>query len=129
MAVGAVLVEDDALLMIRRATQPGAGRWSLPGGRVEWGETLAHAVVREVLEETGIECLVGDLLGWVERISEEFHYIIFDFVAHPLTFEPAVAGDDACEVCWVPLVEVDQLPLVDGLAEFLAEHGIIPELA
>lgn len=129
MAVGAVIVEDDALLLIRRANEPGAGRWSLPGGRVDWGETLAHAVVREVFEETGVECVVGDLVGWVERLSDEFHYVIFDFVAHPLSFEDPVAGDDALEVAWVPLHEVDQLDLVDGLAEFLAEHGIIETLA
>lgn len=128
MAVGAVIVEDDALLMIRRANDPGAGRWSLPGGRVDWGETLAHAVVREVLEETGVECVIGELLGWVERITEEFHYVIFDFVAQPLSFEDPVAGDDALEVAWVPLNEVDQLDLVEGLAEFLAEHGIIETL-
>lgn len=128
MAVGAVIVEDDALLMIRRANEPGAGRWSLPGGRVDWGETLAHAVVREVLEETGVECVIGELLGWVERITEEFHYVIFDFVAQPLSFEDPVAGDDALEVAWVPLNEVDQLDLVEGLAEFLGEHGIIETL-
>lgn len=128
MAVGAVIVEDDALLMIRRANDPGAGRWSLPGGRVDWGETLAHAVVREVLEETGVECVIGELLGWVERITEEFHYVIFDFVAQPLSFDDPVAGDDALEVAWVPLNEVDQLDLVEGLAEFLAEHGIIETL-
>jgi len=128
MAVGAVIVEDDALLLIRRANEPGAGRWSLPGGRVDWGETLAHAVVREVFEETGIECVVGDLVGWVERITEEFHYVIFDFAAQLLSFEDPVAGDDALEVAWVPLHEVDQLDLVDGLAEFLAEHGIIETL-
>ena len=123
-----MIVEDDALLMIRRANEPGAGRWSLPGGRVDWGETLAHAVVREVLEETGVECVIGELLGWVERITEEFHYVIFDFVAQPLSFEDPVAGDDALEVAWVPLNEVDQLDLVEGLAEFLGEHGIIETL-
>ena len=128
LAVGAVVVDDDALLLIRRATAPAAGRWSLPGGRVEWGETLAHALVRELLEETGIECVVGELIGWVERISDEHHFVIFDFAATPLSFEDPVAGDDALEVAWVPLEEVDQLDLVDGLGEFLTENGIIDTL-
>jgi len=129
MAVGAVLVDDDALLLIRRANDPGRGRWSLPGGRVEWGETLAHTVVREVLEETGVECVVGELIGWVERITDEHHYLIFDFAAYPMSSGDPVAGDDALEARWVPLVEVDQLQLVEGLGEFLAEHGIIETLA
>ena len=128
LAVGGVVGDDDALLLIRRATAPAAGRWSLPGGRVERGETMAHALVRELLEETGIECVVGELIGWVERISDEYHFVIFDFAATPLSFEDPVAGDDALEVAWVPLDEVDQLDLVDGLGEFLAEHGIIATL-
>lgn len=128
LAVGAVVVDDDALLLIRRATAPAAGRWSLPGGRVEWGETLAHALVRELLEETGIECVVGELIGWVERISDEHHFVIFDFAATPLSFEDPVAGDDALEVAWVPLEQVDQLDLVEGLGEFLTENGIIDTL-
>ncbi len=129
MAVGAVVVDDDALLLIRRRNDPGAGRWSLPGGRVEWGETLAHALVRELAEETGIECVIGELIGWVERIDDAHHFVIFDFAATPLSFEDPVAGDDALEVRWVPIEEVDQLDLVVGLGEFLAEHDIIPTLA
>ncbi|MEZ5237028.1 MAG: NUDIX hydrolase [Acidimicrobiia bacterium] len=128
IAVGGVVVDDDALLLIRRATEPAAGRWSLPGGRVEWGETMAHALVRELLEETGIECVVGELIGWVERISDDHHFVIFDFAATPLSFDDPVAGDDALEVRWVPLDEVDQLDLVAGLGEFLAENDIIPTL-
>lgn len=129
LAVGAVVIDDDALLMIRRATPPAAGRWSLPGGRVERGETMAHALVREVLEETAIEVVVGELIGWVERISDEHHFVIFDFAAFPMSFGDPAPGDDALEARWVPLVEVDQLDLVEGLAEFLAAHDIIETLA
>lgn len=129
LAVGAVLVDDDSLLMVRRGRPPGAGRWSLPGGRVEAGETLAHALVREVAEETGVECVVGELVGWVERIAEDHHFVILDFWATPMSTDPPRAGDDASEVRWVPLWEVDQLDLVPGLAEFLAAHGVIELLA
>jgi ADP-ribose pyrophosphatase YjhB (NUDIX family) len=129
VAVGAVVVDDDALLLVRRGRAPALGRWSVPGGRVEWGETVAHAVVREVLEETGVECVCGELLGWVERFGEDHHFVILDFLATPLSLGEPVPGDDASEARWVPLAEVELLDLVPGLAEFLAEHGIIELIA
>lgn len=129
LAVGAVIIDDDSLLLIRRAREPGAGLWSLPGGRVERGETIAHAVVREVAEETAVEVVCGALLGWVERIEAETHFVILDFWATPLSFGEPVAGDDAAEARWVPLHEVAELPLVFGLAEFLGDHGVIELIA
>jgi 8-oxo-dGTP diphosphatase len=125
VAVGAVVVEDGRLLMIRRGRPPGLGRWSVPGGRVEFGETLAEAVVREVLEETGLEVLCGPLLGWKESIEPGHHLLIFDFVADAIDLVDPVAGDDAVEVAWVPLDDVAERDLVEGLAEFLHEHGIL----
>ena len=68
--VGAVVVVDDRLLLIRRGTAGRQGEWSVPGGRVEPGETLAEAVVRELAEETGLEGVCGELVGWVERIDD-----------------------------------------------------------
>ncbi len=128
MAVGAIIIDDDQLLLIRRATEPAKGRWSLPGGRVEWGESLAYALVREVFEETGVECVVGELVGWVERISPDHHFVIFDFEAHPLSDGAPVPGDDASEAAWVPLHEVPELDLVAGLLDFLADHDIVETL-
>jgi 8-oxo-dGTP diphosphatase len=127
VCVGAVVVDDDRLLLIRRGHGPAAGEWSLPGGRVEGGELLAEAVVRELREETGLEVVCGDLLGWVERMGEDHHFVILDFVATLLGPDNAlpVAGDDAAEVAWVPLNDVAEHRLVDGLAEFLHEHGVI----
>ncbi len=112
--------------MVRRGRGPAVGLWSVPGGRVEPGETMAQAVVRELAEETGVEGTCEGLLGWVERIGAGHHYVIFDFVVRP---EPGAAprpGDDATEAGWVPLGEVRRLPLVPGLAEFLEQHGVIP---
>jgi len=129
LCVGAVVVADGNLLMVRRGRGPAQGRWSVPGGRVERGETLAEAVVRELGEETGVAGVCGELLGWVERIDDETHYVILDFAVVPLSDGDPVAGDDAAEVAWVPLGEVSELPVVDGLAEFLADHGIIELLA
>jgi ADP-ribose pyrophosphatase YjhB (NUDIX family) len=125
MCVGAVVVADDALLLVRRGRGPAQGRWSVPGGRVEPGETLAEAVVRELAEETGLEGVCGDFLGWVERIGPDHHFVILDFRVTVLETEAPVPGDDAAEVAWVPLVDVADHHLVDGLAEFLHDHGII----
>ncbi|HEX2381106.1 MAG TPA: NUDIX domain-containing protein [Acidimicrobiales bacterium] len=126
LCVGAVVVEDGQLLLIRRGHGPAAGFWSVPGGRVEAGELLAEAVVRELAEETGLEGVCGELVGWVERMAVDHHFVIFDFMVTLLdpTAEP-VAGDDAAEAAWVPLHEVAGRPLAEGLAEFLHEHGIL----
>ena len=129
VCVGAVAVDAEQLLLIRRATDPGAGAWSLPGGRVELGETLAEAVVRELREETGLEAMCDELVGWVERIGPGYHFVIFDFWVTVLDWGAPRAGDDAAEVAWVNLAEVTDLPLVEGLAEFLHEHGIIRVIA
>jgi 8-oxo-dGTP diphosphatase len=123
--VGAVAVHDGRLLLVRRAREPGAGRWSVPGGRLESGELLAEAVTRELREETGLDGVCGPLVGWVERFAGDRHFVILDFEVTVLDDRGAVAGDDAAEVRWVPLVEVCGHDLVDGLAEFLIDHGVI----
>jgi 8-oxo-dGTP diphosphatase len=126
VAVGAVCTHGDALLLIRRGRGPAAGEWSVPGGRVEPGETLHEAVVRETAEETALEVVVDRFLGWVERISAEYHYVILDFAVTAL--DPArapVAGDDAAEALWVPRHEVSDLRLVDGLYDALRDWAIL----
>ena len=125
VCVGAVAVRRNDLLMIRRGHGPGAGEWSVPGGRVERGETLAEAVVREVHEETGLEVVCGAMMGWVERIAVDHHFVILDFEVVVISQEDPVAGSDAAEARWVPAWEVPELPLVEGLAEFLADHDVI----
>ena len=79
-------------------------------------------MVRETAEETGIEVACGDLLGWVERIDEEHHFVILDFACEVVGGGEPVAGDDAAEARWVPLGEVPGLPLVPGLLAFLEPH-------
>ena len=125
VCVGAVVVVDDDLLLIRRGRGAAQGEWSVPGGRVQPGELLAEAVVRELLEETGLEGVCEDLVGWAERIGEDHHYVILDFRVTLLERAEPTAGDDAAEARWVPLADVAELNLVEGLAEFLHDHGIV----
>jgi 8-oxo-dGTP diphosphatase len=125
LCVGAVAVDAEQILLIRRGRGPAQGLWSVPGGRVEAGETLAEAVVRELLEETGLEGVCESLLGWVERISDDYHFVILDFRVTVVTLGEPAAGSDAAEAAWVPLHQVTDLPLAEGLAEFLHDHGIL----
>jgi 8-oxo-dGTP diphosphatase len=128
VCVGAVAVDDGRLLLVQRGRPPGEKRWSIPGGRVEVGETLAAAVVREVYEETGQAALCEGLLGLAEIIDDDAHFVILDFtVSVPVPGAP-VAGDDAIDAAWVPLESVGELDLVDGLADFLALHGVISDV-
>ena len=129
VCVGAIVVSDDRLLMVRRGRGPAQGEWSVPGGRVEWGETLAEAIVRELREETGLDGVCGEFVGWVERVDADHHYVILDFRVVVLDEASPVAGDDALEATWVPLESVTQLRVVDGLVEFLSDHGILDLMA
>lgn len=129
LCVGAIAIHDGELLMVRRGHGPGAGEWSVPGGRVEAGELLAEAVVREMLEETGLESVCGGLVGLVERFGDDYHFVILDYEVTVLDDTTLRAGDDAAEVAWVPLDEVTSRNLVDGLAEFLHEHGVLETFA
>lgn len=132
VAVGGVCVHEGRLLVVERAHDPGAGRWSLPGGRVEAGETLAAAVVRELREETGLAVDVGALCGIAERIGEGWHYVILDFWVTPAGTGPLptpVPGDDSSAARWVSAPQLAALPLVAGLADWLAAHDVLDGLA
>ncbi|HVA74868.1 MAG TPA: NUDIX domain-containing protein [Acidimicrobiales bacterium] len=125
LCVGAIAVDEDQILLVRRGRGPAQGEWSVPGGRVEAGETLAEAVVRELAEETGLTGVCDALAGWVERVGDGYHYVILDFHVTIIDSSEPVAGDDAAEVLWVPLSQVTDLKLTEGLAEFLHDRGIL----
>lgn len=129
VAVGAVATMADHILLVRRANDPGRGLWSVPGGRVEWGETLVEAVVRELREETGLEGVCGRHLGWVEHVGNDHHHVIADFAVTVISDAAPVAGDDAAEAAWIRFEEISELRLVDGLVDFLVDVDVLPGLA
>jgi 8-oxo-dGTP diphosphatase len=116
-----VLDPEGRLLLVKRVNEPGAGLWSLPGGRVEPGETDADAVVREVAEETGLQVRTTRLVGRVRRGP----YLIADYACE-LVGGLARAGDDASDVRWVDAAAYAALPVVDGLTDALSSWGALP---
>jgi 8-oxo-dGTP diphosphatase len=126
LCVSAVVIDDERLLLVRRGRGRAQGEWAVPGGRVRPGELLAEAVVRELLEETGIEGVCGNLIGVLELLDDAGpHQVV---LGHDVTLMEAtdpVAGDDAAEARWVPLADVAELRLAPGLAEFLHDHQVI----
>ena len=125
LAVGAVVVHHDHVLLVRRSTPPEAGRWSFPGGRVEPGERMADAAAREVREETGLDVDIDRPLDWVERIGPDHHFVIVDFAATVPERQEPTPGDDAADARWVHLDEISTLALVDGLLDLLRANRVM----
>jgi 8-oxo-dGTP diphosphatase len=116
VAVGAVILDGERVLLVQRGQEPLKGEWSLPGGAVEIGETLEAAVVREVREETSLDVVVGPVVEVLDSIRRdaagraEYHYVIIDYRCRVRagTSADAARGTDAADVRWVPVEELDR---------------------
>jgi 8-oxo-dGTP diphosphatase len=114
--VGVVVVKGDKILLVRRGKEPSRGRWGLPGGAIELGETVAQAAEREVVEECGIEIEIRDVIEVIDRIIPDddgqirYHYILIDLLAEHCKGDP-IASSDAAEASWALEKELDQLAL------------------
>jgi 8-oxo-dGTP diphosphatase len=110
-AVGVVCLRGDSVLLVKRGRPPLEGAWSLPGGKMEWGESLADAALRELREETGIQ---AELLGLVDVVDGVFgadtHYVLIDYAARWQSGEPR-AGDDASAAAFHPIDGLETLGL------------------
>jgi 8-oxo-dGTP diphosphatase len=116
VGVGGVVISEGRTLLIRRGGPPLEGRWSIPGGTLEVGETLLNGVRRELIEETGIEVRVLDLIEVFERINLDgkgkprYHFVILDYLCEAVRGE-ARAGSDVTDVAWVPRSELGRYSL------------------
>ena len=116
--------EQGRLLMIKRGHEPGAGLWSIPGGRIEPGETDAEALVREMFEETGLAVEVGPLIGSVRRPGLDGAVIDIRDYAATVTGGTLRPGDDAADARWVEAADLDSLEITEGLIEALTDWGV-----
>jgi ADP-ribose pyrophosphatase YjhB (NUDIX family) len=120
VGVGAVVFDHEGrVLLVERGKPPGVGLWSLPGGRLEPRETLVQAVAREVREETGLIVEVGTLACVIERIADDYHFVILDYFARVIGGSLAAASD-ARAARFVELDQLHALPLTEGLVDVLA---------
>jgi 8-oxo-dGTP diphosphatase len=119
VGVGAVVFDDEGrVLLVERGKPPSLGLWSIPGGRLEPRETLAQAVAREVLEETGLIVEVGALACVLERFGDDYHFVLLDYHARVCGGRLAAASD-ARAARFVRFEELRDLPLTEGLADVL----------
>ena len=120
VGVGAIVFDAEGrVLLVERGKPPGVGLWSVPGGKLEPRETLAQAVAREVREETGLIVEVGTLACVIERMADDYHFVILDYFARVIGGKLAAASD-ARGARFVDPDQLQTLPLTEGLADVLA---------
>lgn len=126
VGVGIVIVENGRVLLVQRGKEPGAGTWAFPGGRLELGETLAEAAVREAREETGLTVEPADIFAVLDLIETDpdgsirFHYVLIDLLAERVAGTPH-PGDDSLDTRWVGLADLEELPMAPRVAEVVRE--------
>ena len=118
VGVGAVVIYDGRILLVKRGREPGKGLWAVPGGKVHLGETLRGAVEREVREETGLRVDAGEVVWVGESIGDHGHLVLIDFAATLIGGQLA-ADDDADEAAWVELDQAPAYPLTPTMYELI----------
>jgi ADP-ribose pyrophosphatase len=131
VGVGVLIQDDDRYLLIKRAAEPDAGLWSVPGGMVELGEGAAEAAKREALEETGLEVEIVEVIGVVDKIIEgdgnriKFHFVIVDYLANPVRGS-LEASSDALDARWVKPSDFLDYEMSPTLVVLLKRIGLYP---
>ena len=132
VGVGAVVLDGPRVLLVRRGKAPLAGKWSLPGGLVELGETTREAVRREIAEECGLAIRVGEVAGVLDRVVRDaegrirYHWVLVDYVAF-VESGTLCAASDADEAQWVEVDAVEQLDTTDGLIDMIRRAVTLAE--
>ncbi|HEX9818739.1 MAG TPA: NUDIX hydrolase [Methylomirabilota bacterium] len=132
VGVGAVVLDGRWVLLVRRGKPPAHGKWSLPGGLVELGETTREAVRREIAEECGLQITVGDVAGVLDRVIRDaegrirYHWVLVDYVAFPES-GTLCAASDADEARWVEVDQVDRLDTTEGLMDMIRRAVALTE--
>ncbi len=141
VGVGAVILDGDRVLLVKRGQPPSQGKWSIPGGLIHLGERIEDAVRREVLEECGVGVRLLGLCGVIDRVRlapdhvvrpggqparVHYHYVIIDFAAAIETGAPR-AGSDAAEVRWVQVSELARYDTTDGLADMVHRAALLAQ--
>jgi ADP-ribose pyrophosphatase YjhB (NUDIX family) len=127
VGVGAVIIRDGKILLVKRGSNPGFNKWSIPGGVIELGENVRETVAREVKEESNLEVKALDLIDVVDNLvpDEEgrlrYHFVILDFLTR-LKGGILKAGSDVLDVCWVPLTEVEGYELTKIFRDFFERN-------
>jgi len=133
VAVGAVVIHNHCILLVKRGKQPAKGEWAIPGGSVELGETLEAAAEREIYEETGVTIKAGKMIYSFDSIVKDgdrtrFHYVILDFEASYVAGDPR-AGDDVLEAGWFGPEKIKTLGVNSRTLHLLAKIGFIRDSA
>ncbi len=132
VGVGVLIREGEKYLLIRRAAEPDAGLWSIPGGLVELGERAAEAARREALEETGLDVVIDEVLSVVDKIVEDdeerikYHFVIVDYLAK-VRGGNLKASSDASDARWMEASKFPSYELSPTLVQLLREKGLYPE--
>ena len=124
VGVGAVILDQGRVVLVKRKFPPLAGEWSIPGGRLETGETLREGVIREAREETGLTVEPSELLGVYDRLLRDdagsilYHYVLIDFLCRPVAGELHADGD-ADDARWFTTEEMTNISLVEDTVEVI----------